>query len=127
MAFRKLEPLCDKIGAERIRAVIDDFYRRLSADPEIGHHFERIQDFPDHVKRIADFWYMNLGGRLEQPPTIDMVGKHAPLNLTEADLAVWMRHFKATTEDHLEPPLAAEWQQLADGIASRMREDIIRG
>ncbi|MFO7954542.1 MAG: group III truncated hemoglobin [Thioalkalivibrio sp.] len=127
MAFRKLEPLCDKIGAERIRAVIDDFYRRLSADPEIGHHFERIQDFPDHVNRIADFWYMNLGGRLDQPPTIDMVGKHAPLNLTEADLAVWMHHFKATTEEHLEPPLATEWQQLADGIASRMREDIIRG
>ena len=38
-----------------------------------------------------------------------------------------LRHFKATTEEHLEAPLAAEWQQLADGIASRMREDIIRG
>ncbi len=127
MAFRKLEPLCDKIGAERIHAVIDDFYRRVAADPEIGHYFERIEDFPDHVNRIADFWYMNLGGRLEHPPTIDMVGTHAPLNLTEADLAVWMHHFKTATEDHLEPPLAAEWQQLAEGIASRMREDIIRG
>ena len=127
MAFRKLEPLCDKIGAERIHAVIDDFYRRVAADPEIGHYFERIEDFPDHVNRIADFWYMNLGGRLEHPPTIDMVGTHAPLNLTEADLAVWMHHFKTATEDHLEPPLAAEWQQLAEGVASRMREDIIRG
>ena len=127
MAYRQLIPLCDKIGVERIRVVIDDFYRRLAADPDIGHHFERIRDFEDHVNRIADFWYMNLGGRLDTPPTIDMVGKHAPLKLTETDLETWLRHFRATTEAHLEAPLAAEWQQLAEGIASRMREDIIRG
>ncbi|WP_018936010.1 group III truncated hemoglobin [Thioalkalivibrio sp. ALJ24] len=127
MAFRKLEPLCDKIGAEQIRAVIEEFYRRLSADPRIGHHFERIEDFEDHVRRISDFWYQNLGGRLEQPPTIDMVGKHAPLRLTEDDLQAWMEHFRATTDEMLDPAHAKEWQQLAEGIASRMRQDILTG
>jgi len=126
MAFRKLEPLCDKIGRERIRAVIEDFYRRVAADPDIGHYFERIEDFERHVRRISDFWYMNLGGRLDAPPTIDMVGTHAPMGLSEADLSAWLRHFHATTDEHLEAPLASEWQRLAEGIASRMRQDIIR-
>lgn len=127
MAFRKLVPLCDRIGRERIDDVVDMFYRRLAADDRLGHHFERVADFAAHVRRIADFWYQSLGGRLESPPTIDMVGRHAPLNLTRADLERWFEHFDAVTNAALEPGLAQEWQRLARGIASRLEQEVIRG
>ncbi|MFN4263516.1 MAG: group III truncated hemoglobin [Thioalkalivibrionaceae bacterium] len=126
MAYRTLVPLCDRIGRERIQIVIDAFYRRLSADDRLGHHFERVSDFPAHVRRIADFWYQSLGGRLDEPPTIDMVARHAPLHLTHADLERWFEHFDATTNEFLDPAVAQDWQRLARGIASRLEQEVIR-
>lgn len=125
MPYRRLVPLSERIGREGIEGVVRALYDRLAADPAIGHHFARIEDHEAHLRRVCDFWFLSLGGRLERPPQFDMVGRHRPLRLSNADVDVWLGHFRAVTAARLEPGAAAEWQRLADGIATRLRAEAV--
>jgi hemoglobin len=125
MQKRTLQPLCDKIGHDRIKHVIHAFYSRLQADDQLGHFFAHIEDFSSHEARIADFWYTAMGGRLENPPQVDMVGKHFPLGIQDADIDRWLEHFRTTTSEHLEPGLAEQWVFMAEGIAGRLRQIVV--
>jgi hemoglobin len=127
MPYRRLVPLCERIGREGIEAVVRALYDRLAADPVIGHHFARIQDHEAHLRRVCDFWFLSLGGRLERPPQFDMVARHRPLRLSHAEVDVWLGHFHAVTAAQLEPGAATEWQRLAHGIAARLRAEVVAG
>lgn len=126
MRHRKLVSLSERIGRDGIVGVVRDLYGRLEADPVIGRHFSRIKDHEDHLRRVCDFWFLSLGGRLARPPQFDMVGRHRPLRLTRAEIDIWLGHFRAVTGAHLDPAVAREWQQLAEGIAARLRQEIVR-
>ena len=122
---RRLVPLCEKIGRERIERQIHAFYGKLRDDAQLAHFFEHIPDFSAHERRIADFWWQAMGGRLETPPQIDMVGKHMPMGLSDADIDRWLGYFKETLDEVMEPELAQAWYLLADGIALRLRQIVV--
>lgn len=124
---RKLEPLCDKIGHERVVAVIHDFYRRLRADPELGPVFTAIRDREGHEHKIIGYWWLAMGGRIADPPVVDMVGAHARVGVTEAQLRRWLALFGATLRDHLEEDLAAQWERMARAVGDRLRAQVVRG
>jgi len=125
MTHRRLVPLSERIGRHGIEAVVRALYDRFDADPVIGHHFARIEDHEAHLRRVCDFWFLSLGGRLERPPQFDMVGSHRPLRLTHVEVDTWLGHFRAVTSARLEANAAGEWQRLADGIAARLREEVV--
>ena len=125
MQKRTLRPLCDRISRERIRVVIHDFYERLRADAQLSHVFAHIEDFSAHEARIADFWFTAMGGRLESPPQVDMVGKHFPLGIRDADMDRWLELFRETAVDHLDLDLAQQWIFMAEGIAGRLRQIVV--
>ncbi len=125
MEPRKLEPLCDKIGRERIERQIHAFYEKLQNDPEMKGFFEHIEDFSAHEKRIADFWWNAMGGRLDEPPQIDMVGKHIPLGIRDVHVDRWLGVFKETLYEVMEPELADQWYLMAEGIATRLRQIVV--
>jgi len=127
MSQRTLQPLCDKIGRERVDAVIRDFYQVLRSDPELRDFFAGIEDFTEHERRIADFWWTAMGGRLEEPPTIDMVGRHMPLGITDEAIDRWLALFREALDRHLEPALAEQWHAMARGIADRLRRTVVAG
>ncbi|HKJ70311.1 MAG TPA: group III truncated hemoglobin [Gammaproteobacteria bacterium] len=123
---RKLEPLCDKIGHQRVKAVVHDFYRRLRADPELGPVFTAIRDREGHEDRIIAYWWLAMGGRMENPPVVDMLGAHARVGVSEAQLRRWLTLFGETVRDHLEEELAAQWQQMAFAVGDKLRAQVIR-
>ena len=122
---RKLQPLCDKIGHDRVAAVVHDFYVRLRADPELGPFFRPIPDQEAHEQRVIGYWWVAMGGRMAEPPVVDMVSRHANLGLTEALLQRWLDLFGATLADHLEPELAAQWQQMAEAVGANLRGQVM--
>jgi truncated hemoglobin YjbI len=67
------------------------FYQRLRLDARLSHFFAHIEDFSAHEARIADFWFTAMGGRLASPPQVDMVGKHFPLGIGDADMDRWLQ------------------------------------
>lgn len=121
-----LNPLCEKIGRERLERVIHAFYEKLRADPELGSFFVGIEDFSEHEKRICDFWWLAMGGQVDDPPQIDMVGKHFPLGITEEALDRWLALFRQTLAEHMDMDLALQWYTMANGIAERLRDIVVR-
>lgn len=124
---RRLVPLCEKIGRERIERQIHAFYSKLQADEQLSPFFAHIEDFSSHERRIADFWWQAMGGRLDTPPQIDMVGKHMPLGIGHADIDRWLAYFSQTLDETMEPELAAQWYLMAEGIATRLKQIVVEG
>ncbi len=110
---------------DEISRVIRAFYPRITEHPQLGHFFSQIDDFSEHEKRIIDFWYISMGGKLEQPPKIDMIGKHFPLGIKAEDLETWLAIFSDTLSNELEDSKARFWMDKAMTIAARMKQIII--
>lgn len=56
--------LYNRVGGKAgIRAVLDDFYGRVKADPLLGPVFaSRIDDWDKHLEKIERFWGFQTGG-----------------------------------------------------------------
>ena len=124
---RKLIPLCEKIGRERIEQQIHRFYEKLRKDEEMKGFFAHIPDFAEHEQRIADFWWTAMGGRLDHDPGIDMVGRHMPLGIEDRHIGRWLAYFRETLFEVMEPELAEQWFMMAEGIAMRLRQVVVQG
>ncbi|HKK06996.1 MAG TPA: group III truncated hemoglobin [Gammaproteobacteria bacterium] len=118
---RRLQPLCEKIGRERVDRTVRVFYERLLADSELGPYFAALPDLDAHIAHIAEFWWTAMGGMPEGAPVFDMIGRHAPLGITEALLERWLMIFEQTVHDELPEELAAQWTTMANAVAERLR------
>jgi len=110
---------------EEIENVIHVFYEKVMQHPQLGHFFARLENFAEHEKRIVDFWWISLGGKLENPPKIDMIGKHIPLGIKQADLEVWLALFSQTLQQQLADNKAGLWMEKVMMIAARLKQVII--
>ncbi len=122
---RKLQPLCDKIGRERVEHTLQAFYRRLLGDAQLRGWFAPL-DLEAHVARIVEFWWIAMGGRSAAPPVFDMVGRHRPLGIGSADLEHWLELFALTVHEELPAELADQWLRMAEAIAAKMRPAVVR-
>lgn len=120
--MRKLIPLCEKIGRERIEQQVHAFYIKLRAHPDLGKFFDGMDDFSEHEVRIADFWWQAMGGRLDNPPHVDMVGTHMRLGVSAADVDIWLSIFKETLYETMEQDIADSWYLMAEGIGMRLQQ-----
>ncbi len=125
MKKKILRPLCDRIGRDAVDRVTARFYDRLREDAQLSPFFAHILNFPEHERRIADFWWIAMGGRLADPPTVDMLGLHRPMGMRQADLDRWLELFAETVEDELETDLAEQWKAMAEGIGRRLAQGAI--
>jgi len=108
-----------------IENVIHAFYEKVIEHPQLGHFFKHIENFAEHEKRIVDFWWMSMGGRLDQPPKINMIGKHLPLGIQQADLEIWLGLFSETLQQQLDESKAIFWMDKVSMIALRLKQIVI--
>lgn len=122
----KIMPTKDTIPTyDEVGVVINAFYGKLKNHPQLGHFFEHLGDFAEHEQRIIDFWWVSMGGELEQPPKIDMIGKHFTLGIEASDLEVWLALFSETLEEKLSGDKARYWMDKVLTIAARLKQIVI--
>jgi hemoglobin len=121
-----VQPLPNHLTYAQVEEVIRAFYQRLLAHPQLGGYFAGIEDFTSHEKRIADFWWLALGGRLPQPPKIDMINKHMSLGISGDDLRIWLSILSSTLEQKLTIDQAKHWQSKAQQIGARLEHIVIQ-
>ena len=109
-----------------VSQVVHLFYAQLLEHPQLSHFFQNIENFSSHEQRISDFWWLVLGGRLDQKPDIDMIGKHMPLGIENKDLEIWLAIFTQTLQQSLTPAAASLWLNKVELIASRLRQIVIQ-
>ncbi len=119
------EPLAKKINYMQVQQFVHAFYKKLLLHPQLSHFFDSIDDFTLHEKRITDFWWMSLGGKLDHPPKIDMIGKHFPLGIKANDLELWLGLFSQTLGEQLPEEIATQWMHKAMQIAARIKQIVI--
>lgn len=124
---QRFEPLCNQIQYEQVQTIVHHFYKKLIAHPQLSHFFSHIDDFTRHEKRITDFWWQAMGGKLNEPLDLDMIGKHTPLGIQTNDLKLWLKIFEQTLNENLDHNLTKQWMIKTNMIAKRIEDIVIKG
>ncbi len=107
-------------GRARLLTLLRHFYADVRQQTDIGPIFTaKIQDWPAHLEKIADFWSNVTGGpiRYEGP----MPQKHMPLGLEPHHFDAWLDLWRRHCRIHLAPAEAAELITAAESIGERLR------
>ena|SRR5690606_20920842 len=113
---------------ERIRNIVDDFYRLATVDVLIGYHFRKIREkdgehplkppldaFSKHLPRIAHFWEVQLLGEKLQGERFDLIHVHRELNILPGELGRWLLLFRQVlNQAQPQDDLIKQWQQKLD-------------
>lgn len=91
-----------KFSYSEILALIENFYAKAKIDFMIGYHFRNITDFDTHIPHIADFWHLQLNGKLNNPEAkFNVLNKHVPLGIKKGELNRWVVLFFETLDEDL--------------------------
>ncbi|MGA7802153.1 MAG: group III truncated hemoglobin [Gammaproteobacteria bacterium] len=112
----------ERIGHDRVAAVVDDFYERVQAHPALAVPFLMVNDWALHKARLTHFWWVALGGRRYRPDRYDVAGKHLAVGVNDALVDDWLALFDATLRDHLPPELAHAWLERARLMGVSVRQ-----
>ena len=104
------------------RQVVDAFYARVRADPELGPIFNgAIGDHWDaHLAKLADFWssVLLMTGRYKGTP----MTVHVALPRAEPEqFQIWLGLFRQTVAEICPPPAAALFVEKAEMIARSLQ------
>ncbi len=87
-----------------ILEIITSFYDKATKDILIGYHFRFIEDFDEHLPRIASFWQLQLTGKIdakEQLP-FNLIAAHKPLKLNKGEVHRWVILFENTLDEFIQ-------------------------
>lgn len=108
----------EKISYKEILGIVDAFYQKAATDILIGYHFDKVRDhLPEHVKRVADFWQLQLTGEMNHPESVPfhMISLHRARKIKRGELNRWILLFEQTLDDSQNlksyPGLAQEWKE----------------
>lgn len=101
--------------------IISEFYQQALEDVLIGYQFQKIEDFPLHVKKIASFWKNQLYPEQYLPLVeIRFKAKHLPLNLHIGELGRWIVLFHQTLDhwrkQHGEEKEIKRWKDKVENL-----------
>jgi hemoglobin len=113
----KAEP---PITETQIASLVERFYAKVRADPEIGPVFNHaVANWDAHLDLLKDFWSTVLltTGRYKGNPLL----AHFPLAIGEGDFARWLKLFSETAGEVMPASQAAIVTRKADLIAMNMK------
>lgn len=106
-----------------ISLLVDSFYDRVRAHPDLGPIFERVigNNWPFHLKRMKDFWAsvaLNAGRYSGKP-----VPAHQKLEgVTPEHFQTWLALFRSTLKETAPTPAAAvHFMERAERIAESLQ------
>lgn len=99
---------------EQILKVTQNFYAIAKKDFLIGYHFRVIEDFEEHIPKIASFWQLQLTGKIENRSHLpfDLIDKHKVLRINKGELNRWVVLFYQVLEQSdLEDAQKSLWRE----------------
>ena len=107
-------------GRTAIAVLVKQFYADVLQHQVIGPIFgERIEDWPEHLEKITDFWSRVTGGPSNYTGQMPM--KHLALGLKPDHFDAWLGLWVANCRAYLKPAEADEMIALAREIGLRLK------
>jgi hemoglobin len=93
-----------KMNYELVLKIIYSFYEVAKKDYLIGYQFRSIQNFDEHIPRIADFWNLQVNGEVENRTNLpfNLINTHKPLKLKKAEIGRWMVIFENNLKTYVQ-------------------------
>ncbi len=119
-------PLYERLGGRpALQQLLRRFYADVRQHRTIGPIFTaRIEDWPAHLEKIADFWSGATGGPIRYSGP--MPARHVPLGLEEEHFEAWLDLWERQCRALLPPREAGEMIALAQNIGQRLRQIVQR-
>lgn len=108
------------IGKDQIDQVVNDFYNRARNHPSLAQPFSVVHNWLDHKEKIAEFWWVVLGGIPKASHKYDPVGKHFAVGFNASLLSDWKSLFRVVLQDHLNPELSDKWYARVEIIGNNL-------
>ncbi|WP_420602660.1 group III truncated hemoglobin [Flagellimonas sp.] len=110
---------------EDVNFLVTKFYEKVRKDAEIGHFFnETIEDWPEHIEKLTNFWETNLffvqkykGNPLMVHAEVD---EKMDRTITNYHFGIWLRHWIDTIDTNFIGENAEKAKQRARNISVRM-------
>ncbi|HEY3854045.1 MAG TPA: group III truncated hemoglobin [Verrucomicrobiae bacterium] len=114
--------LFDRLGGRlALIRLLNHFYADVRQHRVIGPIFEsQIEDWPEHIENIADFWTQITGGPTNYSGR--MPARHIPLGLREEHFQAWLGLWEINCRNWAPTDCADELVAHARQIALRLRE-----
>lgn len=122
-----MDSLYERIGGrEKLLELLRHFYADVRQHQLIGPIFNhQIQDWPEHIEKIAGFWARVMGAPSEY--TGQMPARHMPLGLQRIHLEAWLQLWDFNCRRHLPAAEAEELSALAHQIGERLMVLVLGG
>ncbi len=113
--------LFDRLGGRtKLLELLRYFYADVRQHAVIGPIFAaKIEDWPAHLEKIADFWSGVTGGPARYGGGMPV--KHFPLGLEERHFEAWLDLWRRHCRIRLTPAEADEMILAAESIGQRLR------
>jgi hemoglobin len=119
--MHETETLYERIGGSNtIALLLKHFYADVRQHQVIGPIFDsRIQNWPEHLAKIGEFWARVTGGPSSYSGQMPM--KHLALGLSPEHFGIWLQLWDANCHCYLKPREARELSDLAHEIGARLK------
>jgi hemoglobin len=111
------------INAAMIRELVEVFYERVRADPELGPIFDdTVMNWAVHLDTMVEFWssVALMTGTYKGKP----IAAHLPLTLKNEQFGHWLAIFGQTAQDVCPPMAAALFMARAERIAASIKQGV---
>src|SRR5687767_11351086 len=108
-------------GHDGILRLLKPFYVDVRQHAVLGPIFDaRIQNWPEHLAHITEFWVRQTGGPSNYPG--GFAAAHLPLGIQPSDLQHWLALWEFNCRRHLASAEAEEMIALARSIGSQLQK-----
>ena len=98
---------------QAILNITENFYELAKVDVMIGYHFRFIKDFDSHIPRIADFWNLQLNGKMHDRSHLpyELLNVHRGLGIKKGEIGRWMVLFQKALQQGTDKNIISQTQQ----------------
>lgn len=103
-----------------IFSVVETFYIKVQTHPTLSIPFSSVGDWPYHIQRITNFWWIKLGGKPYMLSQYNPIPKHFYAGFSESLLSDWLSLFREVLESKLDPEQVKVWSDMSLRIGKHL-------
>lgn len=116
-----------------ILEIIQSFYDVAKRDVMIGYHFRFIENFEEHIPRIADFWNLQLNGIVTNKSNLPftLIEVHKGLGIKKGEMGRWVILFQqnldlAVAQNKIDAKSCELFMQKVNHFRSKLEASLLR-